>query len=224
VAAGSRPEPNGGPTLGEELDDVEERLKLLQTAYEKYFLGIERRPPDKERKAVSEKVRRLRTAQTNNTGLRFRVQGLFARLLSFERMWDRTLREIEEGTYRRDIFKVRFRQQRRETPPAKETPANGDAEAPALAGPSRPPPPPPPDEPPTPAPTISDENLRRLYYTYLRAREQCGESIAGLSYDAVATRIRSQVPTLLEKHRAKSVEFKVVIKGGKAVLKAVPKT
>ena len=32
----------------------------------------------------------------------------------------------------------------------------------------------------------------------------------------------AQVPQLMQKHKAKNIEFKVVIKGGKAVLKAVP--
>jgi hypothetical protein len=30
------------------------------------------------------------------------------------------------------------------------------------------------------------------------------------------------VPQLLEKYKAKNIEFKVVIKGGRAVLKAIP--
>ena len=38
----------------------------------------------------------------------------------------------------------------------------------------------------------------------------------------MATRIRAQVPELMQKHKAKNIEFKVVIKGGKAILKAVP--
>jgi len=46
----------------------------------------------------------------------------------------------------------------------------------------------------------------------------------GLSYDSLASRIRAQVPELMQKHRAKNIEFKVVIKGGKAILKAVPHT
>ena len=40
---------------------------------------------------------------------------------------------------------------------------------------------------------------------------------------SVAANLRKQVPELLKQHNAKSVEFKVVIKDGKAVLKAVPK-
>jgi hypothetical protein len=226
-----QPEPiNTAERLGEELDKFEERLTILQTAYEKFFCGLERRPPEKERKAVSERIRQLRTTNVKNTGLRFRVQTLFARLLSYERLWDRTLREMEEGTYRRDLYKARMRQPKNERrkpppPPEDEEEPRTDPIAlrppPEIAAPSRPPPAPRRSQPPPAA--ISDESMRRLYQTYLKARQQCGEPVTGLSYEAVASKIRSQIPTLLEKHKARAVDFKVVIKGGRAVLKAVPK-
>jgi hypothetical protein len=44
-----------------------------------------------------------------------------------------------------------------------------------------------------------------------------------MSYDSIAASLRKQVPELMKQHGAKAVEFKVVIKDGKAVLKAVPK-
>lgn len=202
--------------LGEQLDELDEKLTILQVSFEKYFLGLERRAPDADRKQIGDRIRRMRTAQTNNTGLRFRIQGLFARLLSYERMWDRTLREMEEGTYRRDVFKARMRV------PKKPEPQTSKPPEPAIADASRPPPPP--RDAFLPPPTsISDESLRRLFHTYVKAREQCGEATAGLTYESVANKIRAQVPQLMEKHGARSVEFKVVIKGGKAVLKAVPK-
>ena len=56
------------------------------------------------------------------------------------------------------------------------------------------------------------------------ARQRTGEPTEGITYEAIAERIRAQVPTLLQQHKAKSVEFKVVIKAGKAVLKAIPHT
>jgi len=210
---------NTSEQFGEELTGWDERMTLLQNAYEKYFVGIERRPPDLERKTVSEGIRRLRTTNVKNTALRFRVQTLFAKLLSFERMWDRTLREIEEGTYHRDLFKVRFRQQQKQ--PQKPESLPEVAPLPDIAQPSAPPPPARMSQPP-PA-SISESSLKRLYDTYLKAREQCGESNTGLSYDAVASKIRAQIPSLLTKHNARAVDFKVVIKGGRAVLKAVPK-
>ena len=182
----------------EELSDLDEGISVLQVLYEKYFLGIDRKPPEQERKRISEKARELRTRSIRNTALKFKVNTLFAKLISFERMWDRTLREIEDGTYKRDVFKAKLRA--------------GDRDEPRT-GPVKP-----------AAPSISDANLRRLYDTYLVARKRCGEATDGLTFDSMAARIRSQVPELMQKHKAKNIEFKVVIKGGKAILKAVPHT
>jgi hypothetical protein len=185
----------------EELTALDEGIQGLQVLYEKYFIGIDRKPPEQERKRISEKARQMRTASIRNTALKFKINTLFAKLISFERMWDRTLREIEDGTYKRDVFKAKLRQGDRE---AGDSAAGRHAAAPSGA--------------------ISDANLRRLYDTYLVARQRTGESTVGLSFDSLASRIRSQVPELMEKHRAKNIEFKVVIKGGKAILKAVPHT
>ena len=189
--------------LAEALDTVDEDLTNLQILYEKYFLGIDRKPPDLQRKSVSKRLREMRSTTVKNTGLKFRINTLFAKLISYERMWDRTLREIEDGTYKRDVFKAKYRIAQRE---AKE-----------KAAPEAAPPPPQKLE-------LSDEKLRRLYDTYLVARQRTGEPTDGISYESVASRIRAQVPQLMEKHKAKNIEFKVVIKGGKAVLKAVPHT
>ena len=182
----------------EELNTLDEGITGLQVLYEKYFLGLDRKPPEQERKRISTMARELRTAQIRNTALKFKVNTLFAKLISFERMWDRTLREIEDGTYKRDLFKAKLRNAERDEP---------------RTGPVKP-----------AAPTISEANLRRLYDTYVVARKRCGESIEGLSFDTMASRIRSQVPELMQKHKAKNIEFKVVIKGDKAILKAVPHT
>jgi hypothetical protein len=195
VSPGTAPLPP--EKLQEELAAMDESIAELQVRYEKFFLGIDRRPPESDRKRVSERMRTLKSTLVKNTSLKFRLHTLFAKLISFERMWDRTLREMEDGTYRRDVFKAKLHNKKKETKAA-----------------------------PAPAPTVhlSDEKLRKLYDTYLVARQRTGEPVAGLTFDSVATRIRAQVPELLARHKAKNIEFKVVIKGGKAVLKAVPLT
>lgn len=186
--------------LAEDLDQVEEAMTGLQVLYEKYFLGIDRRPPDAQRRQVSEKMRVLKTTAVKNTALKFRIQTLFAKLISFERMWDRTLREIEEGTYKRDVYKARLREARR----------GGGDQRPGQAAAA--------------SPQLSEQMIRKLYDTYLVARQRTGESTVGLTYDAIASRIRAQVPELMARHKARNIEFKVVIKGGKAVLKAIPQS
>src|ERR1700736_497823 len=100
--------------LAEDLDVLDEDLTKLQVMYEKYFLGIDRKPPDQERKKVSAQLRGLRNTLVKNTGLKFRINTMFAKLISMERLWDRTLREIEEGTYKRDVFKAKLRAKDRE--------------------------------------------------------------------------------------------------------------
>jgi hypothetical protein len=185
--------------LAQDLDAMEEAIANLQVLYEKYFVGIDRKAPERERQKVSETMRRLKETQVKNTALKFRIQTMFAKLLSFERMWDRTLREIEEGTYKRDVFKAKRRVGRQGE--------EAERSAPGAA-----------------APQLSDQMLRKLYDTYLLARQRTGESTSGLSYDSLATRIRAQVPELMAQHKARNIEFKVVIKGGKAVLKAIPRS
>src|SRR5947209_5613767 len=132
---------------------MDESITALQVLYEKYFLGIDRKPPEQERKRISHKLRELRATTVRNTALKFRINTMFAKLLSFERMWDRTLREIEEGTYKRDVFKAKLHQKERSSDKPKEKVAAA----------------------PQPAAEISDDKLRRLYDTYLVARQRCGE-------------------------------------------------
>ena len=182
----------------DELNELDEGIQELHVLYEKYFLGIDRRPPEQERKRISQKAREMRTSTIRNTALKFKINTLFAKLISFERMWDRTLREIEDGTYKRDIFKAKMHMKDRDEK-KKVAPVRPDA------------------------PQISEGHLRKLYDTYLVARQRCGEPTEGISYESVANRIRAQVPQLMEKHKAKNIEFKVVIKGGKAILKAIPR-
>ena len=45
----------------------------------------------------------------------------------------------------------------------------------------------------------------------------------GISYESLSSTLRKQVPELLNKYECKAIDFKVVIKGGKALLKAVPR-
>jgi hypothetical protein len=192
--------------LVEVIDQVEEDLAGLQVLYEKFFLGIDRKPPDQQRKSVVDRLRNLRTLIVKNTAQKFRINTLFAKLISFERMWDRTLREIEEGTYKRDVFKAKYRIAKKH-PQQREDDVIVEEEL-----------------PPEPRIELSDEKLRRIYDTFLQARRRTGEPTEGITYTAIADKLRSQVPVLMERFGARSVEFKVVIKAGKAVLKAVPHT
>jgi len=65
--------------------------------------------------------------------------------------------------------------------------------------------------------------MRELYDAYVAAKKRCNEDTSRLTFDAVASSVSKQIPEIMKTHKAKSVEFKVVIKDGKAKLTAVPK-
>ena len=74
-----------------------------------------------------------------------------------------------------------------------------------------------------PPPGMSDADTRSLYQKYLKARQLCGENNDGVTYDKLLRTLRSQSSKIMTDHQAKGVEFGVVIKDNKVVLKAKPK-
>jgi hypothetical protein len=221
--------------LADTCGDIEESLELLRSRYDLYFLGIERREPARERDELKRSVARLKGEFTRNTGLRFRIETLHARFLSYERMWTRNSRQKEDGTYRRDLLRAR-RHRPADLPAGQEAravdPATSARAAPAAtAAAASPASPPPvaraaPETTPVPIPLpagMGADQLRELYTAYVDAKKRCNEDVSRVSYEALAKTVARQVPELMSKFRARSIEFKVVIKDGRAVLKAVPR-
>ncbi len=315
---------SAGDELQDECAALEEEVEELRVKYEMYFLGVELREPNKWREEVKKKVLRIKEKFTRNTGLRFRIQSLHARFLSYERLWLRSAREREEGTYRRDLFKAKRHARGAPAAAGAKKPAaakpdthdhhlaedvdlsdfGGDDELPAapeptpapiaakpaapapLGGPPpglfprpgakpaapapvRPAPAPAPSSPrpaqrgegqgegpgarpaaaapvapapvrptaaparppaaaPAPAPSaaarLADGQMRELYDAYISAKKRCNEDTTRLTFEAVSASVSKQIPEIMKQHHARSVEFKVVIKDGKAKLTAVPKT
>jgi hypothetical protein len=301
---------------------LEAELAELRAKYEQFFLGVDRMPPSKMHDALKRRVLGLKGLFLRQTAVKFRVQALAAKLTTFERLWDRTLKEIEAGTYRRDLFKAKLHQQKRKQPAGEKAEASDDfhvdedldlsdlddndddleaviaqateavsQKAPTPAGPpvvqrpvvtpappikqvlagaplpnikpvlpnASPPvkpvvtpalPPLPAIAPPRPnaapatqpraaaaAPAagtasganagaaggLSEQKIKAIFEAYVMAKKRCGEDTRALTLDSVSSSLKKQVPELMKQHNAKSVEFKVVIKDGKAVLRALPK-
>ena len=267
---------------------VESELAELRAAYDQYFLGVERKPPTKRHDALKREMRELKSHFVRQTSVRFRIDNLAQKLTTFERLWDRTLKEIEAGTYKRHLFKARLHAKTQPSQAIKkqvddhdsfdvdedldvsdlgpESPTNPDLASaltaaanavpaapvsqaplgvkavPAVAAPTKPvvtavvpamaakssvplQPKTLPSSAPAPiaAAVLSDQKIKAIYDAYIMAKRRCGEDTSKLSLSAVADTLKKQVPALMKQHQAKSVEFKVVIKDGKAVLRALPK-
>ena len=316
--------------VADEVVEIDADIAALRARFDQYFIGLERHSPIKDCEALRKRLVKLKGQFIRNTGLKFRVQSLYSKFQSYERLWLKTLKEMEEGTYKRDLFRLRRKKQA--TGPTEKKPESDRAEekprpdfysldedleadlpddlfedfvapkpaavrapvpvakspppAPAVAAapPTRGPPPPPAAKAPPPAPVaakgpppapvaarvpppapvaargpppapgaaarpaapppaprpapaaaaaarpaplaadgLSGDKVKQIYDAYLTAKKRCKESTAGITPEAVASSLRKQVPQIMKESGARSVDFKVVIKDGKAILKAVPK-
>lgn len=339
------------PDLGEVLDDLENRLERLKRLYEQYFLGIQKIPPAQLHKEVERGIRELTQRKPRNTALRYKLNSISQRFSSYSTYWNRVMRQIEQGTYLRDIQRVKRRAYARgeeipdevlakmpalmrkrvlrdreriarrhaekdasapaaaaptarhavhridESDPllgadldtdmeelfssimAEDAPLGGDTappppqraqiapevtadepgeaqvgawrepaatrprerpkgEAPSADGqwrePARPPPPPPPrrqpprrSQPARPAggslpPGMDERQARALYDNYVRARKMVGAS-SDVSFGRLMSSLRNQAPRIMKQHGAQKVEFNVVLKDNRVVVKATPK-
>jgi hypothetical protein len=235
---------------------LEEELAEVRAAYDLFFSGVERQPPAKRHADLKKRVGELKRQFVKQTAATFRIQNLAQKLMTYERLWERSLKEIESGVSRRDAFRMK----QKSIAPRKTvgTEARQAAHAldedldlsdlavkpplvsppvPSAPRPSAPPQLPPivPSVRPAISPPVnrvvpsaaehqlSDQKVRAIFDAYVSAKKRCGEDVSKLSLDNVSASLRKQVPQLLQQHKAKAVEFKVVIKDGKAVLRAVPK-
>lgn len=291
--------------------ELEAELNELKAQYDQYFLGLERLPPTRHHQRLKKLINQLKTTFVRQTAAKFRVAQLAQKLVTYERLWDRTLKEIEAGTYSRDLFKARMHRKAREdrqkkpgdgadddfhidedldlsdldadddlegalaaaaeavSKPAPKPPvAAGPAVKPLVTAPAVPavkpvtgerpvmqpaapgglpritavapvgsgpapalkpaPSAPRPAATARPAPTgtdggLSDQKIKAIYDAYVMAKKRCGEDTRNVTLDSVSATLRKQVPELMKQHSAKTVEFKVVIKDGKAVLRALPR-
>ncbi|MFS8066132.1 MAG: MXAN_5187 C-terminal domain-containing protein [Byssovorax sp.] len=95
--------------IDRELSDLETRIDRLRALYEQYFLGIEKMEPSIPRRDAERKIQVLRKEQIRNTAQRFKFQMLVQRYNTMQQHWARVTREIENGTYRRDVMRAAAR-------------------------------------------------------------------------------------------------------------------
>lgn len=217
------------------LDELEESIELLKVAYERYFNGVDRVPPTRDHDDVKRALRVMMTQRIGTTALRFRMQGLKARLVTYEQYWTRILLQIEKGTFKR-ILAVSSRRElelRRapreaeseevaqpatatvETPPSAPQRSRDDDAIPrrevarASSQPTR-----------AALPDGVDAGeVRELFKQFVAAKKAAGESTAGLTYAKLLDKVSRELPALRDKHGG-DIRFEVATEGGKVRLRA----
>jgi len=248
---GGSDQPPGTPEAIEaRLVEIERKLDRLRSMYETFFSGVEKRPPNVARRELNRLMLETQQLQIRNAALRFRFQSLSQKWVLLTTYWNRTLREIEAGTYRKDLARVArhladkgaplteqeaitlgipaararalvARQMSRHRPPA-EPPASPSS-VPATATTAAPPPAPPPLVQPAPAsaPAISDADLEALARRYDQAARTLDPGRAAPPLDKIKAMLARKLPELLAQPGAAAAQsFEVAVKDGRVVLRA----
>jgi hypothetical protein len=244
--------PDHPEVVAERLAELERKMDRLRALYESFFSGAERRPPNTPRREMNRLMLETQQLSIRNVGLRFRFQTLSQRWTLYTTYWNRTLREIEAGTYRRDLAKASRRLARRGEPLTEsEVVALGipltrakafverqnryliprtdfDSERTVADGTPLPPAPLP-RAPPPEVPGLSDEDIAVLHKKYNDALS----SLAGegdqsepkrppISAAKLKAMLVARVPAILQQQGATRVAFDVATRDGRVVLKAKP--
>src|SRR5262245_58010524 len=85
---------------------MESRLERLRGLYESFFMVVERPPPNAPRRELKRLITESQQIIICKAPLRFRLQTVMQRWVLYTAYWNRTMREIEAGTYRRDLAKA----------------------------------------------------------------------------------------------------------------------
>ncbi len=190
----------------DDLDQLENMFRQLQIEWEKFFGGVEKKAPNELRARVEAIVKRYAYTEIRNNTERFRYQALASRFNTFNELWNKRMRAIEEGRPlglhgRAAAIAV----------PAARSPAVAASRAaadPSGGGEFR-----------VRSAEQDESAVRALYEKFLQARQQAGEK-GTVKFDNFQKLISQQASRIMADKGAQAVDFRLETKEGKVSLKA----
>ena len=92
--------------LDAHIEQMEKRFDRLKSTYESFFSGVEKQIPAVQRREMNRLLVQMQQVLIGKATTRFRFQSLLQRWVTYTAYWNRVSREIEQGTYRRDVAKM----------------------------------------------------------------------------------------------------------------------
>ncbi len=184
---------NGQPKrqLNVEMDRLEIKIKELSILYEQHFLELLPFAPEKEHKDLKGFIRQLMSAPFHNSQTRFRLRQIIQRYQTYNTYWTRVLKQKEDGTYSKDKFKAEVREK-----------ANLDEQ---LKDSKK---------------SLAENGIQQLFNSYEKALKRTGANTSGMDFDDFKKKLVRRAKEMKKKHGSKKSHYKVVVKNGKAVIKA----
>jgi hypothetical protein len=212
-------------SMEEDLKALDFEIRRLKVQYDLYFQGATPRPPTDQHGALSRAFRKLQGAELRNMAERFMYNNVVNKFNTFQELWNKMMRAKEEGARVHPLAaRAAKRAARAETggsagPVPPSPPAGAQAHKPAAKGAVKAP------APAggtggfrVPASGQDEASVRRLYDSFLAARQATGDA-RPLAFATFAREIARQAACLKEKSLCEAVEFKIYSRDNKVTLK-----
>ena len=183
-------------TVDDGLQELELKLGRLKIEYEQYFLGGLKREPQFLRGEIQRLIQQYLQRPPTNARQKFRFSSICSRYQSYRQLWERTLRQIDDGSYQKHIFQAELRERERRgsgEPFAPPEPVNGKS---------------------------AGSHIERLYRAFAAVRKKTGEGMGDLTPSKLAALVKKQTAELRRTHGKGTLRFRVVVEEGRARLRA----
>jgi len=202
-------------SLAEDLEFLEKAIRQIQIEWEKFFSGLEKKPPVDLRTRVEKVIRQYSGGEIRNNTERFRYTTLTARYATFNELWNKRLRAMEEGRPvglhgRAAAAAVEAMSQHAVQTMAQHALAHPLPVAPRAGAEVR-----------VASPEKDTAAMQTLYGQFIEARKQVGET-GSVKFESFQKLISQQAGRILTDKGAKAVDFRLETKDGKVSLKAKP--
>jgi hypothetical protein len=199
MADESKPKRN----IRDDLAMLEYNITKLKVEYEQYFMRVLKREPLILKTQVDKVIALYTNQYIQNTSDNFKFRNLADKYNSFKQYWTRTLKMIEEGTYKRrseggDAGAMKL-------PPMPKVSSQSESKAPAK-------------------PKRDDEKeLKEVYNNYIAEMKKLNEPTDKISFDFMKKAVGAQKKKAEEKYGTKDLNFKIKSSDGKVKIQIIPK-
>ena len=195
----------------DELDRLEELMRVVKNKYDQFFSGIGKMPPPwTERRSVDIAIYEMNKQKIRDNARRFRLNTLTARWNQYREMWGRKMREREEGPLE---FKRRQAALNEPAPPppppsaARSTPSRGTmSEADSYV---------------KVAQGTNGDGIQKLYEQIQLENSRLGKTNS-VTFEQLSAMVEKQAETVRSRYNVNTVAFRVETVDGKVKLKAKP--
>lgn len=199
-------------TTEESLAAFEELLKKLKVQYHLFFVGSRKIPPLEDRKRCDRIVQEFARMRIRDNTVRFRFSTLLSRYNQLQELWNRQMREREEGPMEYQKRVQAYEEAEESIEAASQVKPSPPPRAPVTSGAS--------DSYVQVTASNGNDAMQRLHEQLVAANKQLGK--APLSLEQVRAMIQKQADTLREQYGVEAVAFRVEIVDDKIKLKAKP--